>query len=492
MADVVVEIKAIKDSLTAAVTRQDAELAAFGRVSEKTAADVDGLHKKMVALAAEFKAATDQLTALDVKVGRALLHGLPVDAGSRKTVGQRVSESEDLKALAAEIKAGRQPRGFKFNTPIRDQMRKALPAFYLFNDGTTTGEAGGAATEMTYVPGIADKPLEPMRIRDLLAVSPVNGDAVSYVREKGFYNLHTVLTAQATATATTLTVQNSRGFYAGQILQIRGATPEMAVVLSVNHNTNVITLTAAIANTAANGSDVVSDTFAGSPEGTLKPNMKVTLENVVAPVITVAHGVSASKQVLADAPRLQSFIDMKLMDGLGVAEDFQLIYGGGGSDQLSGMWGAAAGSFNWSTMAFGSTKVDAIRRAMRIVRMSNYRATGVILNPVEWEEIETSKASDGHYLYTVRATPMGPQLWGIAVAETTAIKEGEALVGAFGLAAQLHDRMAGNVTIFDQHEDYAARNMLYMLAEERLALEISRPSGLCKITFDEAPAAPEA
>lgn len=486
MADVVVEIKAIKDSLTAAVTRQDAELAAFGRVSEKTAADVDALHKKMVALAAEFKAATDQLSALDAKVGRALLHGLPVH-GARKTPGQVVIENEELKRLAAEIKAGRQPRNFKVASVIRAQMRKAAPAFYLFNDGTQDGEAGGAATEHAYVPEIADQPLEKMRIRDLLAVSPINTDAVSYVREKGFYNLHTVSTASAASGQKNITVQNSRGFFAGQVIQIRGATPEAAVVASVNHTTGVITVVDNLANTAASGSDVVSDVFGGSPEGTLKPNMKVTLENVIAPVVTVAHGVTASKQIMADAPRLQNFVDTKLMDGLGTAEDFQALYGGGGADQLTGMMPNAGGSFNWSAMAVGSTKVDAIRRAKRIVRQSNYEATGVILNPVEWEEIETAKASDGHYLYTVRATPMGPQLWGVNVVETNAIAEGEALVGAFGLAAKLHDRMAGSVSIYDQHEDYAQRNLLYMLAEERLALEISRPAGLCKITFDAEP-----
>lgn len=485
--EIIQAIGEVKKNLTDAVIRQDRELATFGEVTTKTAGDVDALHKKLVGLAAEFKAASDQLTALDVKVGRALLHGLPVHGAQRKSVGQAVIENDAFKAMSEDVKAGRMPRGFKMNTQIRDQMRKAAPAFYLFNDGTTTDEAGAAATEMQYVPGIADKPLEPMRIRDLLAVSPIGTDAVSYVREKGFYNLHTVLTAAANSGQPAATVQNARGFFAGQVVTLRGATPEQATVLSVNYNTNVITFTANLANTHASGSDVVSDVFAGSPEGTLKPNMKVTLENVVAPVVTVAHGVTASKQILADAPRLQSFVDTKLMDGLGVAEDFHALYGAGGADQLTGMMPNAGGSFNWSAMAVGSTKVDAIRRAMRIVRMSNYRATGLILNPVEWEEIETSKASDGHYLYTVRATPMGPQLWGINVAETTAIKDGEALVGAFGLAATLHDRMAGSVAIYDQHEDYAQRNLLYMLAEQRLALEISRPSGLCKITFDAAP-----
>lgn len=489
MADnVVLDIKAIKDSLTQAVTRQDRELAAFGQVSEKTAGEVDKLHKELVRLTGEFKAASDQLTALDVKVGRALLQGLPVHGAQRKSVGQTVAANEDLKALQEAAKSGQIPRGFKINTTIHAQMRKALPAFYVFNDGTGNGEAGAAATEVTYVPGIAERPLEPMRIRDLLAVSPISGDAVSYVREKGFYNLHTVLTANAASGQAAATVQNARGFFAGQIVTLRGSTPEQATVSAVNYTTNVITLTANLANTHASGSDVVSDVFAGSPEGTLKPNMKVTMENIVAPVVTVAHGVSATKQILADAPRLQSFIDLKLMDGLGVAEDFQALYGAGGADQLTGMMPAAGGSFNWSAMPVGSTKVDAIRRAMRIVRMSNYRATGVILNPAEWEQIETAKATDGHYLYTVRATPTGPQLWGINVAETTAMKEGQALVGAFGLAATLHDRMAGNVSVYDQHEDYAARNMVYMLAEERLALEISRPSGLCRITFNSAPA----
>ena len=485
MNELVREIGETKRLLTKAVEDQDKQLSTFGKVSEKTAAAVEENHKQLVKLAAEFKQVEDRLNDLDKKAGRAMLHGLPVHGPAHKTIGQQVGAHPDVAALHGKAI----PKGIKLNIPVSGQMRKALPAFLVFNDGTANGADGAAATQTAYVPGIADRPFESMRIRDLLNVAPCSTDSVQYIREKGFYNLHTTSTASAASGQKNISVVNARGFFSGQVIQIRGATPEAAVVDTVNYTTNVITVVANLANTAASGSDVVSDVFSGSPEGTLKPNLKVQLENVVANVITVAHGVTASKQILADVPRLQAFLDGKLMGGLMTAEDFQILYGGGGADQLPGLMGQAAGSFAWSAMPVGSTMVDAIRRAKRIVRQSNYEATGVILNPADWETIETAKGSDGHYLYTVRATPMGPVLWGVNVVETNAMQAGDCLVGAFGLAAQLHDRENGSVNIYDQHEDYAARNLLYMLAEERLALEISRPAGLCKIDFDAAPAA---
>lgn len=478
------EITTERKKLVDAVTRQDQEMKKWGETSAKTAGEVKAAHEALVKLAGEYKDVADRLTAWEKKAGRAGFAGVVLPSAERKTIGQQVVSDEGFRAA---LKSDNRPPKMKMG--VTGQMRKALPEYFLFNDGTDTGEAGAAAADYYRVPGIIDRPIEPMRLRDLLQVGPVSTDSVKYVREKNFFNLSTILMAQATAAATTITVKNARGFFAGQIIQLRGATPEAATVLSVNFATNVITLTAALANTHAVSSDVVADTFAGSPEGTLKPNAKVTLENVIANVITLAHGMTASKQILEDVPRLQDFIDQKLMDGLSVNEDYQILYGAGGSDQLPGLMGAAAGSFDWSAMPVGSTKVDAIRRAARIVRTSHYRATGVVLNPVEWEEIETAKASDGHYLYTMRATPMGPVLWGLAVVETTAIREGEALVGAFGLGAKLYDRMMGSISIYEQHEDYAQRNLIYMLAEHRLALEISRPSALCKIDFDEAPEA---
>jgi HK97 family phage major capsid protein len=66
------------------------------------------------------------------------------------------------------------------------------------------------------------------------------------------------------------------------------------------------------------------------------------------------------------------------------------------------------------------------------------------------------------------------------------MNEGEFLVGAFGLAGQLWDREQANVRISEHHADYFARNMLAILAEERLALTVYRPEAFVRGAFTAA------
>src|SRR5690606_25349230 len=51
-------------------------------------------------------------------------------------------------------------------------------------------------------------------------------------------------------------------------------------------------------------------------EGTQKPESALTFELVDAPVRTIAHFLKVSKQVLDDAPALQSYIDTRLRYGV--------------------------------------------------------------------------------------------------------------------------------------------------------------------------------
>ena len=73
------------------------------------------------------------------------------------------------------------------------------------------------------------------------------------------------------------------------------------------------------------------------------------------------------------------------------------------------------------------------------------------------------------------------------VVETTAIESGECLLGAFGLGAMIWDREQASIRISEHHDDYFIRNMLAVLAEERLALTIFRPQAFVLVNFDEAP-----
>ena len=224
------------------------------------------------------------------------------------------------------------------------------------------------------------------------------------------------------------------------------------------------------------------------PEGEVKPasELEFGLRNM--PVETIAHWIPATRQIISDAAQMRAYIDNRLVYGLKMKEEDKLIYGTGSNGDIQGIaTHSGIQTYDWSDGVAGDTKVDAIRRAITLARLAEYPVTGIILNPADWEEIELTKGSDGRYLWVT--VPEGGQtrLWRVPVVETTAIESGECLLGAFGLGAMIWDREQASIRISEHHDDYFIRNMLAVLAEERLALTIFRPQAFVLVDFDEAP-----
>ena len=71
-----------------------------------------------------------------------------------------------------------------------------------------------------------------------------------------------------------------------------------------------------------NNADVVA-------EKALKPESDITFSKQTANVKTIAHWVQASRQVMDDAPMLQSYVNGRLMYGLALKEENQLLNGDG-------------------------------------------------------------------------------------------------------------------------------------------------------------------
>jgi len=118
------------------------------------------------------------------------------------------------------------------------------------------------------------------------------------------------------------------------------------------------------------------------------------------------------------------------------------------------------------------------------VFLAYYEPTGVVVHPFDWEAIELIKDSQNRYIVTGSvAVGADKTLWRMPVVDTPAIPQKTALVGAFGLGAQLYDREQANIRIAEQHSDFFTRNAVAILAEERLALAVKRPESFAKVTL---------
>jgi HK97 family phage major capsid protein len=210
-------------------------------------------------------------------------------------------------------------------------------------------------------------------------------------------------------------------------------------------------------------------------ENVTKPESGITFTLANAAVVTLAHWIPVSRQVLDDAPQLQSYINGRLMYGLKLEEEDQILNGDGDGSNISGI--LDSGNYTaYNRTTTGDTEIDVIRRAITQAQLSEYMVDAIVLNPEDWEDIELQKASDLHYIWANPAIAAGPQLWGRRVVTTNSIAAGKFLVGAFGMGAQIWDRQDAAVQISFENDTNFVKNMATLLCEERLALTVYRPA----------------
>lgn len=232
-----------------------------------------------------------------------------------------------------------------------------------------------------------------------------------------------------------------------------------------------------------NNANVVSENPSAN-----KPESNLTFEMDSAPVATIAHWIHASKQVLADAGMLTSYIDGRLRYGLKLKEEAQLLKGSGVGLNINGLYTQATAYSNPGVTVQAETAIDRLRLALLQVTLAEYEADGIVLSPVDWAAIELTKTTDNQYLFTTPTGLAAPGLWGRPVVATQSMDIGDYLVGNFGQAAQGWDREDVNVTVSTEDRDNFVKNMVTILCEERVGLTVYRPEALVKGDFDGLPA----
>lgn len=211
-------------------------------------------------------------------------------------------------------------------------------------------------------------------------------------------------------------------------------------------------------------------------EGAVKGRSDITFNLKSANVRTIAHFFKASRQLLDDAKGLASYIDGRAQYGLRFKEEQQLLSGDGtGANILGILPQATAFVANANVVVTNGTALDRMRLAILQVMLAEYPASGFVLNPIDWTQIELTKDTQGRYIIASAVDGTNPRMWGLPVTETQAMAQNTFLTGAFNLGAQIFDRMDVEVLLSTENEDDFIRNMVTIRAEERLALAVYRP-----------------
>ncbi|PWE26995.1 phage major capsid protein [Pararhodobacter marinus] len=223
-------------------------------------------------------------------------------------------------------------------------------------------------------------------------------------------------------------------------------------------------------------------------EGAAKPGSDIQLELITTSAKVIAHWMKASKQALADVSMLSSLIDQRLLFGLALVEENQILHGDGTGQNLHGIVPQAlAYTVPPELVAEDLTVIDTLRIAMLQAVLAEFPATGHVLNPIDWASIELTKDTTGRHIIGAPKGEAAASLWRLPVVETQAITAGKFLTGAFKLGAQVYDLWDSRIETGFVNDDFT-RNLVTILAEERIALAVNRPEAF--VYGDLAPVAP--
>lgn len=228
-------------------------------------------------------------------------------------------------------------------------------------------------------------------------------------------------------------------------------------------------------NVFTNGADVVS-------EGALKPESNITYTREDVPVRTIAHWIRGTRQVLSDFPQLQTLINGRLTYGLKLAEENQLLLGDGTGENLLGLVPQAT-AYNTALNRDDDTMIDVIRHAILQVALAYYPADGIVVTPTDWHNIELTKDNENRYMMANPAGNLPAVLWGRPVVQSYSLPAAQFLVGSFLMAATVFDREDASIMLSTEDQDNFVRNLVTILAEERIALAVSRPAAFVHGSF---------
>ena len=217
-------------------------------------------------------------------------------------------------------------------------------------------------------------------------------------------------------------------------------------------------------------------------EGAQKPFGSTAFEAKTGTVKTIAHLARISKQLMADAPALAAYINQRLVYGVDLVVEDQLVTGDGSGQNLSGILhdgNFTAHGAKKSDLGKAPTIFDLILFAKAKVEAAFFRPNVILLNPVDWTSMLMEKNASGDYYLGHPASVAQKYLWGLPVWTTPAITQGKFLVGDFNAAATLWTRQGMTVEMFEQDVDNVQKNLVTIRAERRLGFGVERAAALC-------------
>jgi HK97 family phage major capsid protein len=205
----------------------------------------------------------------------------------------------------------------------------------------------------------------------------------------------------------------------------------------------------------------------GNGEGELKAESALTFTLQQTPVVTLAHFIVASRQILSDAPLLQRHLEQRLIYGLNLKEETAMLTDTGTAGNMIGIIAKATAFTGGAT---NQTRLDTLAKAANQLAVGNYEPSAFILHPTDWLACQLLKDTTGQYILGDPGAAATPMLWGRPVIATPSQPIGTFVCIDAQRYGYIADREVATVRISENVGDAFLRNLIHVLVESRVAL----------------------
>lgn len=229
--------------------------------------------------------------------------------------------------------------------------------------------------------------------------------------------------------------------------------------------------------------NVFTNSAGETAEGAQIGQSSITFTPGTMPVQNVAHFLKITRQLAMDNAALAAYINRRMIYGVNMKVENQLVAGNGTTPNLSGLTNAGNFTAHGYTAAAltglglsPTNRLDLIGKMIGDCALADFPADVVILNTADWWTMRLAKDAQGRYLLGEPSAGHPPTLWGRPVVASNAMVASNVWVGSLSQAATLHNREGVIIDLSDSDENNFQLGLVSVRAMRRLALTVEKPA----------------
>jgi HK97 family phage major capsid protein len=228
--------------------------------------------------------------------------------------------------------------------------------------------------------------------------------------------------------------------------------------------------------------NVFTNGAAEAAEGAQIAQSSITFTPGTMPVQNIAHFVKITRQLALDNSALAAYINRRMVYGVNMRVETQLVSGNGTTPNIGGL--TLAGNFTahgytaaiLAALGLANNGFDVIGLMIGDCALADYPAEVVLLNTADWWKMRLAKDSTGEYILGHPGLNIPPMLFGLPVVASNAMVAGKVWVGSLSQAATLHNREDIMLDLSDSDENNFQLGLVSVRAMRRLALTVEKPA----------------